>query len=106
MESDNESVKIVAEPHIERRFGFPHHQTILSPKVIKLSIAGTVLLLGVVLVWRSPEKSDVDDSSGVRPPESSEVSVASQGIKVDPYSAAAESEKLKEQSKTKVKKIV
>lgn len=105
VEKENSIITEVTEPKIETRFGFEKPRGPQSNAIIKIFIFFTVLSLGAILWMRSPDKT-LDAGSGVKAPESSEVSSSQNQFALDNYSAEKERNSMTEKNKRKVSHVV
>jgi len=105
VEKENSVITEVIEPKIESSFGFEKPGKSQSNVVIKIFIFFTVLSLGAILWMRSPDKN-LDASSGIKAPETSEVSSSQNQFALDNYSIEKERNSISEKNKRKVARIV
>jgi hypothetical protein len=105
MENDGPKVDLATEPKIETRFGFAKDGHSLSSKTIKYCALGTSVALVGLFLMKSPDKPE-QENPGVRPPDASPTTQSSDQMAVDSYSAAQESEHIKEQNKKRSSRVV
>lgn len=91
---ENNEVEYTREPSVESRFGFSKDGGPLSKRTIKVSATCTVLGLTLVMLLSSPDQP-LEESSGIRAPETSDINRNREAISLESYSASEESDRLK-----------
>lgn len=104
MDDKNEIVvEEASEPKVEARFGFQKLKGPSSSLTIKISVVAIVLCATGILLMRGPEKSE--STSSVKAPEASQLS-GHQDINLEEYSQTSEGEKIRNQNRQRVSRIV
>lgn len=105
MQKENNETTEVNEPKIESRFGFEKTRKTQSAFAVKAFAIGTTLCLGSILWFRSPD-NDLNQSGGVKSPESSEINSNSNQYNLQTYSVETDRNLQVEKSKKSKNRII
>jgi len=97
------TVEEILEPNIETRFGFQKLKSPSSSRTIKLSVAAIVVCIAAIFLMKSPDTPETQ--SIVKAPESNQIS-EQQNLNLGEYSQTAESEKIRDQNKKNIARII
>lgn len=101
MDDKESQVEHVHEPKVEDRFGIKMEKSVQSKRTLIIGAVASVLGIGVMLCFKTPEKP-TRTHDGINSPQASDVSGANPGVKLDSYSATSENDRLKEQNRKRV----